>query len=92
MASLRAQLGYFQGESEGLKLAETRVRSVLGEGLEPSRGKPSQNFKSCACLPMDDLSIRGGEFGLLLLFELPLTAPGRHQSLNNTLCPFLVFY
>ena len=48
MASLRAQLGYFQGESGGLKLAETRVRSVPGEGLEPSRGKPSQDFKSCA--------------------------------------------
>ncbi len=46
--TLMAQLGYFQGESGGLKLAETRVRSVLGEGLEPSRGKPSQDFKSCA--------------------------------------------
>ncbi len=48
MASLRAQLKYFQGESRGLNLAETRVRSVPGEGLEPSRGKPSQDFKSCA--------------------------------------------
>jgi len=25
-----------------------RVRSVPGEGLEPSRGKPSQDFKLCA--------------------------------------------
>ena len=46
--TLRAQLGHFRGESGGLNLAETRVRSVPGEGLEPSRGKPSQDFKSCA--------------------------------------------
>ncbi len=46
--TLRAQLGYFGVESERLKLAETLVRSVPGEGLEPSRGKPSQDFKSCA--------------------------------------------
>ncbi len=46
--TLRAQLGNFRDESEGLNLAETRVRSVPGEGLEPSRGKPSQDFKSCA--------------------------------------------
>ena len=44
--TLRAQLGYFEGESGRLNLAETRVRSVPGEGLEPSRGKPSQDFKS----------------------------------------------
>ncbi len=42
----QAQLGRFQVESGGLNLAETRVRSVPGEGLEPSRGKPSQDFKS----------------------------------------------
>ncbi len=47
--TLRAQMGYFRGESGGLNLAETRVVSVPGEGLEPSRGKPSQDFKSCAC-------------------------------------------
>jgi len=46
--TLRAQLGYFEGESGRLNLVETRVRSVPGEGLEPSRGKPSQDFKSCA--------------------------------------------
>ncbi len=46
--TLQAQLGYFEGESGRLNLAETRVRSVPGEGLEPSRGKPSQDFKSCA--------------------------------------------
>ncbi len=45
--TLWAQLGHFEGESGRLKLAETRVRSVPGEGLEPSRGKPSQDFKSC---------------------------------------------
>jgi len=45
--TLWAQLGYFRGESGGLNLAKTRVRSVPGEGLEPSRGKPSQDFKSC---------------------------------------------
>ncbi len=28
--------------------ARTRVRSVPGVGLEPTRGKPSQDFKSCA--------------------------------------------
>ena len=44
--TLQAQLGHFGGESGGLKLAETRVRSVPGEGLEPSPGKPSQDFKS----------------------------------------------
>ena len=44
--TLWAQLGYFGVESGGLNLAETRVRSVPGEGLEPSRGKPSQDFKS----------------------------------------------
>ncbi len=45
--TLRAQMGYFEGESGGgLNLAETRVVSVPGEGLEPSRGKPSQDFKS----------------------------------------------
>jgi len=48
--TLRAQLGYFQDESRRLNLAETRVRSVSEEGLEPSRGKPSQDFKSCAFL------------------------------------------
>ena len=46
--TLRAQLGYFRVESGRLNLAKTRVRSVPGEGLEPSRGKPSQDFKSCA--------------------------------------------
>ena len=46
--TLQAQLGHFGVESRGLNLAETRVRSVPGEGLEPSRGKPSQDFKSCA--------------------------------------------
>ncbi len=46
--TLRAQLGYFEGELGRLNLAETRVRSVPGEGLEPSRGKPSQDFKSCS--------------------------------------------
>ena len=46
--TLRAQLGHFEVESGRLNLAETRVRSVPGEGLEPSRGKPSQDFKSCA--------------------------------------------
>ncbi len=46
--TLQAQLGHFGVESGRLKLAETRVRSVPGEGLEPSRGKPSQDFKSCA--------------------------------------------
>ncbi len=45
--TLWAQLGYLGGESGGLNFAETRVRSVPGEGLEPSRGKPSQDFKSC---------------------------------------------
>ncbi len=44
----RAQLGHFGVESRRLNLAETRVRSVPGEGLEPSRGKPSQGLKSCA--------------------------------------------
>ena len=44
--TLWAQLGHFGGESGGLNLAETRVRNVPGEGLEPSRGKPSQDFKS----------------------------------------------
>ena len=46
--TLQAQLGYVGGESGRLNLAETRVVSVPGEGLEPSRGKPSQDFKSCA--------------------------------------------
>ncbi len=46
--TLQAQLGHFEGESGRLNFAETRVRSVPGEGLEPSRGKPSQDFKSCA--------------------------------------------
>ncbi len=46
--TVRAQLGHFEGESGRLNLAETRVVSVPGEGLEPSRGKPSQDFKSCA--------------------------------------------
>ncbi len=46
--TLWAQLGHFGGESGGLNFAETRVVSVPGEGLEPSRGKPSQDFKSCA--------------------------------------------
>ncbi len=46
--TLRAQLGHFGVESVILNLAETRVRSVPGEGLEPSRRKPSQDFKSCA--------------------------------------------
>ncbi len=46
--TLQAQLAHFQVESGGLNLAETPVRSVPGEGLEPSRGKPSQDFKSCA--------------------------------------------
>ncbi len=46
--TLRAQLGCFGGESGRLNFAEPRVRSVPGEGLEPSRGKPSQDFKSCA--------------------------------------------
>jgi len=46
--TIQAQLGYFEGESERLNFAGTRVRSVPGEGLEPSRGKPSQDFKSCA--------------------------------------------
>ncbi len=45
--TLQAQLGHFQGESGGLNFAETRVVSVPGEGLEHSRGKPSQDFKSC---------------------------------------------
>ena len=45
--TLRAQFGYFGVESGRLNLAETRVRSVPGEGLEPSRGKPSQDFKDC---------------------------------------------
>jgi len=44
--TLRAQLGHFGGESGRLNLAETRVRSVPGEGLEPSPGKPSQELKS----------------------------------------------
>ncbi len=44
--TIRAQLGHFGVESRGLNLAETPVRSVPGEGLEPSRGKPSQDFKS----------------------------------------------
>jgi len=48
--TLQAQLGYFGGESGRLNFAETRVVSVPGEGLEPSRGKPSQDFKSCAFL------------------------------------------
>ncbi len=47
--TLRAQLGYFEVESGGLNFAETRVVSVSGEGLEPSRGKPSQDFKSRGC-------------------------------------------
>ncbi len=41
-------MGYFRVESGGLNFAETPVVSVPGEGLEPSRGKPSQDFKSCA--------------------------------------------
>ncbi len=44
--TLQAQLGHFEVESGGLNLAETRVVSVPGEGLEPSPGKPSQDFKS----------------------------------------------
>ncbi len=44
----QAQLGHFEVESGKLNLAETRVRSVPGEGLESSRGKPSQDVKSCA--------------------------------------------
>ncbi len=51
--TIQAQLGHFEGESTELKFAETRVRSVPGEGLEPSRGKPSQDFKSCAYLLLD---------------------------------------
>ena len=35
-----AQLGYFGFESGGLNFAETRVRNVPGEGLEPSQGNP----------------------------------------------------
>ncbi len=46
--TLQAHLGYFGGESGGLNFAETRVRSGTGEGLKPSPGKPSQDFKSCA--------------------------------------------
>jgi len=46
--TLQAQLGHFGVESGRLNLAETRVRNVPGEGLEPSRGKPSQDFKSCS--------------------------------------------
>ncbi len=46
--TLQAQLGYLEGESGGLNLAKTRVVSVPGEGLEPSRGKPSKYFNSCA--------------------------------------------
>jgi len=44
--TIQAQFGVLEGESGRLNLAETRVRSVPGEGLEPSRGKPSQDFKS----------------------------------------------
>ncbi len=47
--TLWAQLGVLEGESGRLNFAGTRVVSVPGEGLEPSRGKPSQDFKSCAC-------------------------------------------
>ncbi len=46
--TLWAQLGHFGVESGRLNFAETRVRSVPGEGLEPSQGKPSQDFKSGA--------------------------------------------
>ena len=46
--TFQAQLGHFWGESGRLNLAETRVVSVPGAGLEPSPGKPSQDFKSCA--------------------------------------------
>ena len=45
--TLQAQLGHFEVESGGFKLAETRVRNEPGEGLEPSPGKPSPAFKSC---------------------------------------------
>ncbi len=46
--TLRAQLGYLEGESGRLNFAETRVVSVPGEGLKPSRGKSAQDFNSCA--------------------------------------------
>ncbi len=63
--TLQAQLGHLGVESERLNLAETRVRSVPGEGLEPSRRKPSQDFKSCAFFVMANGLSDGGAWALI---------------------------
>ena len=62
--TLRAQLGHLEGESGGLNLAETRVRSVPREGLEPTLPKeldPKSSASASSATPASGSPLRSSQ-------------------------------